>query len=179
MVGVDLSLTGTGLSRFVAGRIDTDLIKTIGRKTDTLQDRSERLTGIAHDVRTFALAASLIVIEAPSYGSKHGAQHDRSGLWWLVVNDLIQSGHEVATVSPQGRAKYATGKGNADKDSVLASAIRRYPDAMITNNNVADAVILGAMGKRRLGEPVEEYELVSTALDAMSGVAWPGGLRAA
>lgn len=180
VVGLDLSLTSTGFAWVKDGRLAlVDAIKTTGKKGDTLVDREARLSRIVDRIEIAVLAASpeLVVVEAPSYGSTMGAQHDRSGLWWLVVDKLFAHNLPVATVSPNGRAKYGTGKGNAAKDAVMADVVKRYGqgDIEIKGNDQADAVILAAMGSRHLGAEVE-VSLPLTHLSAMDGAYWPTGL---
>ena len=174
VMGIDLSLTSTGVAFAQDGKI-TDLyrIKTTGKKGDTLAQRQKRLGGIVQDVMGWVEdhRPNLVVIESPSYGSQHGSQHDRSGLWWLVVDNILAQQVQVATVTPNGRAKYATGKGNASKDAVLATVIKRYTDVEVTGNDVADAVVLAAMGSRYLGLSMDG--LSQAHLDAMDGAAWP------
>jgi crossover junction endodeoxyribonuclease RuvC len=183
VVGIDASLTGTAVvvidhdeETGVMRIVSSDLIETKGRKDASLAERWMRLQEIRSRVAKTAFVdrvdPDLVVIEAPSYGSNHGHAHDRSGLWWQIVALFCSWGIPVAAVSPQGRAKYATGKGNAGKDVVLASVVRGYPDFAVDNNNVADAVALVAMGCRYLGFPIEEGELSQAKLDAMSGAAW-------
>lgn len=180
VVGVDLSLTGTGLVSIGIGEDANDwyqeLVRTKGTKSDTLYQRQDRLNSILKQVHEFVLYGphgypSIVVIESPSFGSQHGAAHDRSGLWWLVVSDLRLHGVPVATVTPNGRAKYGTGKGNAPKDEVLVAAVKAFPWLDIVDNNVGDAAILAAMGARWIGEPVDEVG--KPQLDAMDGAAWP------
>lgn len=177
VMGLDLSLTATGVARAYNGRIQlAGTIKTAGHKGDDLAQREARLTKIRHLVMADVLSfdPELVVIEAPSYGSVHGAQHDRSGLWWLIVQGVFRAGYPVATVSPNGRAKYGTGRGNAPKDEVLAAVLRRYAsyDLVIPDNNAADAVLLAAMGSRYLGHLIEDNLPVKN-LDAMAGAYWP------
>jgi crossover junction endodeoxyribonuclease RuvC len=99
-----------------------------GKKTDTLQMRWNRLHTIRGQLaaRMYALDPDLVVIEAPSFGSQYGHPHDRSGLWWMVMDSLMTSRYDVAQVPPTVRAKYGTGKGNAPKDQVLTDVVRRY-----------------------------------------------------
>lgn len=179
VVGLDLSLTATGLAEF---RLDSGLLLvetfgTKGHKGDTFAQRGARLTKMADFILdwtcTPGMDPTLVVVEGPSYGSVFGSQHDRSGLWWLVVSVLMDEGIDVLVVSPRSRAKYATGSGNAKKDVVLAHVIERYADmtdeCRIANDNEADAVTLAAMGARYLGFPIEE-ELPAENLSAMDGV---------
>ena len=114
------------------------------------------------------------MLEAPSYGSATGSQHDRSGLWWMTYHRIVAStvGVTVLPVAPTVRAKYATGKGNASKDAVLAAAVRRYPDIDITGNDIADAVILMAIGCRLLGKPIDD-PMPATHLAALDKIQLP------
>jgi Holliday junction resolvasome RuvABC endonuclease subunit len=173
VTAIDLSLTSTG----VASAAGLRRIVSKGTADADLHTRAARLGGLAwsivdavvNDIRALP---DLVVIEGPSYGSRHGSAHDRSGLWWLVVDLLRAHDIPVAEVAPQSRAKYATGNGGAGKDRVLAAAIKRYPDADIDGNDVCDAHILRAMGLRHLGEPLEK-SLPQTHLGALRHVHWP------
>ena len=155
--GIDPSLQSTGLARFDFDRdgnlhsCPTKLIKTKGSFTNTLLERRGRMEGIVGQFAQFAAGCSLIVIEGPSFGSQGAGTHDRSGLWW----QLAMAAMDIATVievTPSQRMKYITGKGSGkDKDEVMAAAIRTYPWAEISNNNVADAVIFADIAARILG----------------------------
>jgi len=176
IAGIDLSLTSTGIA-LITTQPDADgrtrRIESKGHAKATLAQRNKRLTCLARDVTEQAAGADLIVIEQPAYSRQVGSMHDRSGLWWVVVNLLSEEyAATVVEVAPTTRARYATGKGNAAKDLVLAAVIKRYPDWDITGNDVADALILAAMGARHLGHPIES-SLPTTHLAAMAGVAWP------
>jgi Holliday junction resolvasome RuvABC endonuclease subunit len=184
VVGIDLSLTSTGLAS-AGDEVKLARIRSAAPKTPrhprtnkplppTLEQRRERLGLLCAKILTFVMLEepSLVCIEAPAYSSNVGSMHDRSGLWWLVVNGLFANGIPVAEITPTQRAKYATGKGTNDKDKVLAAVIRRYPDIEVTGNDVADALALTAMGRRRLGQPLEE-SLPKPNLEAMTNVRWP------
>lgn len=181
VVGIDLSLTSTGLIACKGGSIvDMENVKSKGTRKDALADRRERLFAIANEVVAFVedVNTDVVVIEAPSYGSKFGSQHDRSGLWWLVVNALLgdKYPYPIAMVAPQSRAKYGTGKGNAKKDVVLAHVIERYQDlapGKIANDDLADALLLAAMGSRWYGYQVEATEPPEANLEALNAVIWP------
>jgi crossover junction endodeoxyribonuclease RuvC len=185
IVGLDLSLTSSGVAiiNTGTGSIVVDRVRSKAPATDrhpktgkslpaTLQQRTDRLNSLARQITSAAELADLVVVEAPAFASKTGHMHDRSGLWWLVVNGLDVLGCTVAEVTTGGRMKYATGKGNASKDTVLAAAIRRYPEVEITGNDEADALIIAAMGARYLGHPIED-SLPQSHLAAMDNVAWP------
>jgi crossover junction endodeoxyribonuclease RuvC len=154
VVGLDLSLTGTGVAHIDDGGMHTTLITSKGKLADSLQMRASRLAVIKERIANLIPERALVIIEQPAYSQTGGSHHDRSGLWWLVV-DYLAAFNQVVEVAPGTLKKFATGKGNAGKDEMLAAAIRRYPEAEVTNNNVADAVHLAAMGARYLGHPQE------------------------
>ena len=174
VVGIDTSLTDTGIALIrdpqPQAPVELRRVRSKGKATDTLSQRRERLDRIAGQIvrETLSIGPELVVIEAPSFGSKHGHAHDRSGLWWLVVFSL--TAHvPVLEVAPTKRMKYATGKGQVAKDVVLTSVVRRYPWVQVADNNEADALVLAAIGARLLGAPVEP-DLPKGHLGAMDGL---------
>jgi crossover junction endodeoxyribonuclease RuvC len=189
VVGLDLSLTCTGVAVATQNGAITDRITSKPTPNATLADRAVRIGLITARVVDFVRGADLVIIEGPTYATSTGSQHDRSGLWWLVVNRLIAGTMPVVEVSPTTRCRYATGRGNASKDDVLSAVIRRYPHIDVNGNDEADALILAAMGARHLGHPLEPTKpdtgsglvaiLPQTHLAAMDAVTWPNPDRAA
>lgn len=182
IVGLDLSLSSTGVAhvqRYDGGayaaftRHLTVKARHVprGGEPHTLAERSVRLRRLAGMIVNECIDADLVVVEGPSYASDTGKAHDRAGLWWLVVGRLTGGGLNVVEVPPSTVKTYATGKGNASKDAVLAAVIRRYPAVEVSDNNEADALALAAMGARFTGHPLE-HELPKTHLRAMNGVRW-------
>lgn len=192
IVGVDLSLTSTGIARIEAvqavlpaypaedpprtvpgHRVNIARVQSKPPPTSrvTLASRSLRLRKIAGEVFGYCTGADLVVIEGPSYASDSGAAHDRAGLWWMVVGRLTGQGYNVVEVPPTVLKTYATGKGNAPKDAVLAAVVRRYPQVDVDQNDVADALVLAAMGARFIGQPIEP-DLPQTHTRALARVKW-------
>ncbi len=175
--GVDLSLASTGLAVVTETTIHINRVQSRGTADPTLPERRRRLSNLTHHILDVLIGAAvtgrtLVVVEGPSYGqTRQGGQHDRAGLWWLLVDRMLDMGWAVAEVPPASRAKYATGKGNAAKDSVMAAAIRRYPMAEIVGHDVADAVVLAAMGAHALGQPPAVVPALNAT--ALAKVAWP------
>lgn len=172
VVGIDLSLTSTGLA-------DSDgavmRVRTEPRKgTRPYDDDWRRIYAIRESVRDFGANSDLWVLEGPSLGSKGGHAHTRSGLWWQVYE---RADRPIAVVTPGTRMIYATGNGNAGKDACLAAVVKRYSGFDVTGNDVADAVTLMAMGARWLGYPVED-SLPKTHLRAMAAADWPKAVAA-
>ncbi|WP_064442604.1 hypothetical protein [Hoyosella altamirensis] len=170
-VGLDLSLTSTGVAIITKDGIFPRRIQSKGKKTDSWATRYQRLTMLAGEIADCVPPRSVVAVESPSYASNVSAsQHDRSGLWWLVYRQLMLNKQcTIVPVAPTVRAKYATGKGNAGKDAVLAAVVRRYTqvDTDINGNDVADAVVLAAIAARLWGDPVEDA-LPRTHLDALT-----------
>lgn len=164
--GIDLSLTSTGVCVRYEDETVTRLVtskpaKTLDQTIDRLRYLTETVTGL---VPRYAHVA----VEGPSYGSTTGHQHDRSGLWWLVVDALNRQRATIVSVPPKTRAMYATGNGSAGKDAVLAAMIRKHPLLPINDNNVADAVALCDIAARYFGHPVDD--LPETHTRAMKGI---------
>ena len=181
VVGLDLSLTGTGVAVRFTGLMGpesmTQLVKSDpadyrsardakDKPVATYADRLARLEDVLAEIEALIPTGSLVFLEAPSYGSNTSGTFDRSGLWWLTYQRLTALSCRVVPVAPTQRMLYATGKGRADKDQVLAAVVGRYPDLGVTNNNTADAVVLMAMAARAAGNPVED-KLQAANLKAM------------
>lgn len=178
VIGLDLSLTSTGIAVIENGVIvDTHNVKSSGKKGDGYPEFMERIYNLNSSL-SFLLSnlglydADLVVIEAPSHGSKFGNPHERAGLWWKTYERCWASSIPVATVAPTTRAKYITGSGKADKKEVLDAARATYGASNIPNHDIADAVGLAAMASRAMGFPVEA-DVTDAQLSAFNAVKWP------
>jgi Holliday junction resolvasome RuvABC endonuclease subunit len=187
VIGLDLSLASTGVAEIstvgaVAG-VHVHRIKSKTNGAASLPERGRRLRSIVRGISDFITHESddhdeLIVVEGPSYGqARQGGQHDRAGLWWLVVEEVTSLGYNVCEVPPTIVKKYATGAGNATKDAVMLAVARRYPNVPVTGNDEADALVLAAMGARHLGHPIDSLPQVH--LQAMTKVHWPTPIEGA
>lgn len=164
VVGVDSSLTGTGRAVVDDGKpLGVNVLRSTGKRADTVPQRQQRIRDLADRVtgwgRTQLVAdwpavgvvrPDLVVIEGPSHASRGGSPWDRAGLWWAIL--VRWQGVPVAVVPPSCRAKWATGKGNADKAAVAAVAARLCPDVDLPSSDAADALVLALMGAHALGE---------------------------
>lgn len=168
IVGLDLSLTSTGIAR-ISDKVWADrIVPRNKRDYARLQYLLTEISGLTED-------ADLIVVEGPSFGSgtnaRQAGHHERGGLWWLVTWRLWRKQRPFAVVPPATLKRYATGKGNAPKDAVLAAAIRRYRQAEFDGNDAADALVLAAMGADQLGRPIAPVPQTHRA--ALAAVKWP------
>lgn len=173
VIGVDLSLTATGLS----DGSRTWLIRSSGKKADDLPTRAARLSDLRGAVVLACASADLVMIEQPAFASQTGHMHDRSGLWWQIVADLFDLNRAVVEVAPTALKKYATGKGNANKGAVIDATARRFPTIDTgADDNRCDALWLAQMGLDYLtgNSPVPAAQRA-----VLSNIRWPANLRAA
>jgi len=148
VIGLDLSLTATGVAHMRGDQVVTDTITPPANRRAGLL----RLRWLRDHLLELIGAPALVVVEGPSYGSTGAGQHDRAGLYWLVLDGLWSRGVPVAVAPPANVKRYATGAGGgpkASKDAVLLAAARRFP-GFDGDNNAADALWLAAMGTDRL-----------------------------
>ncbi len=141
-VGIDLSLTSTGLCV-----LDTE--RTISRIVPDKLRGFERV----HYIVAAILAAlppadelPAIFIEGYSFGSKGRAIFDIAECGGIVRWELGQHGYTYTDVPPASLKKWATSKGNADKGLMLATAIRKY-DYEGSSHDEADALLLAYYGR--------------------------------
>lgn len=185
VLGIDSSLTATGLAIVDLDDILAPEVHTIASKPGDLpgiDGRVQRQARICRQLLDHATVAfldaepPLVVIEQPAYSSRTGHQHDRSGLWWRIIDRLLERQANIVEASPTSRARYATGKGNASKDEVLLAVARRYPHVDVSNNNEADALVLAAMGADLAGRPL--VDLPATHRTALDKITVPSGWAA-
>lgn len=176
VLGLDLSLTGTGIARI--GGDGVELLTTVRPGARRGHERIAYILDAIHEAQEHALL-DLVVIEGPSYGNQGSGErqqghHERAGLWWLVAQSLYDFRYAYAVVSPAARAKYATGNGRAGKAEVKAAVRERYGHlvtAGIRNDNEADALTLAAMGVDHLGGRLVDVPAINR--QALLRAAWP------
>jgi len=164
VLGLDLSLTGTGL----AGNTWTETLKPPAKLHDVARIDWIRNTIVDRYLDDVAL----VVVEGPAYSRQANQQghHERAGLWWVTIRALWRRGVPYAVVTPGGLKRYATGKGDASKDEVLVAVTRRF-DWFAGDNNAADALVLAAMGADHLGAPI--VAMPEKHRTALAAVTWP------
>ena len=175
VVGIDASLTGTGLAAVGAwaGEPYAVVVGRKGKRSEPLEMRATRQDALLAEARRFIITASpdLVAIEAPAFGTPGGSTWDRAGLWWGLVQIARGRGIPVVEISPRTRALYATGNGNAGKPEVL-SGVQATLQLSYDEENMIDATVLALIGARWLGSPIDG-PLQAHHKRAMAGVAWP------
>lgn len=135
IVGIDLSLTATGLC--VDGTCDTIKLKTVGM---------DRLDRIRMNVLEAVDGASLVVVEGYAMGTaRQSGTYAVGELGGLIRWSLWDHDIPYVEVPPATLKQFATGKGNANKDAMVATAARLGCPA--DDNNAVDAWWLWHMGR--------------------------------
>ena len=162
VVGLDLSLTSTGIGivDLDSGTAYTRAVRSSGKKTDTLAMQVARIQDLTDNIVDSVTVCDpeLVVVESAAFSTrKDSSAHRRAGLWWSVVGDLHTQGFTVVTLSPSELKKFATGKGNASKDAMVARAVSTWGEEVLGTqfNDTADALFLATAGAFALGETVE------------------------
>lgn len=164
VIGLDLSLTSTG----VATPTGEHRISTM--PTSTLADRLRSFaTSVARVIDEHHPVDLVVVEDLPKNvrfgGVDLGMIH---GVFRYLWDDI--AGPPLAWIPPATLKKYATGKGAAKKDEMLAAAIRRLGYGG-HHHDEADAMWLRAAGHDRLGDPLAVLPVAQRlALDAID---WP------
>lgn len=177
ILGIDSSLTATGLCQIDVDHGQTPVLRTatVGAPKPTA-DKSKR--AMVRRVNSLMLQVELAITDGGSgrklqFGERmmlpdliaieslaYGAKGDSAWVLPWVFGRVIELAEvydiPLITVGTTARAKFATGKGNADKDTVMLAAAKRWPEAQVANNNEADALIVAAVGCYYLGYPIAE-----------------------
>lgn len=157
---------GRGSSSCVAGTrdgISSGIIEPEGMKG------TKRLRYIRGLVLDIASGADLVVIEGLAFGAKGNAMLDLAGLAAVVRIALADREQPYVDIPPASMKLFATGKGNAPKDEVLACAVRKL-DYPRHNHNEADALWLLQMAQMHTGELIAGNEHQRRAL---AKIVWP------
>lgn len=146
MIGVDLSLTATGLADSTkrTGRVGRQGVTClpIGERGAAMRTLARRIAGWPE------AAPSLVVIEGLEAvaGAGNGASAERHYLWWVMVTHWLSHGTPVATVHPTRLKLITTGSGRAGKPEIT-NTVRSWgfwdPGR---DHNQADAAALCRIG---------------------------------
>jgi Holliday junction resolvasome RuvABC endonuclease subunit len=171
VLGLDLSLTATGVALPDGTSYTIKLGAQYTIKLGAQWKGMDRLRRIRSEVfdAVAVHAVDLVAVEGYSYNSRNGGEKlgELGGVIRLALYDY---GIDYVDVPPASLKKYATGKGNASKNEVLAAAVRRlgYDGA---DDNEADALWLRAMALDWYGTPA--VAMPATHRDGLVKVAWP------
>ena len=161
ILALDLSLTATGWC--CDGQ--TGVIKPKVRGWERINQITSAILDLRQD-------ADIVVLEGYSYGSQGRAIVQVHGLGEIVRFKFWKAEVPYADVPPSTLKKYTTTRGNADKDDMIANAIRRF-GFQGCNNNECDAYMLWVMACTRYGCWDRGATPTQSQIDALAKVEWP------
>jgi Holliday junction resolvasome RuvABC endonuclease subunit len=140
-VGLDLSLTGTGVC--VRGdELKVETIKTVPKNFDNDLDRM--LFIVKSIMGKIPSNVKLICVEdffTPAKSFQIGAAISLAMLGALVRAEMYKAGLPFVVISPNQLKKYVTGKGSGQKSLILRETYKRW-NVDAKDDNQADAVVL-------------------------------------
>ena len=164
VLGIDLSLTSTGVALIRRdGSVATESI-TSSKGTDSLTSRSNRLAHVTEAIaswlsewrptQTRTENVELALIES-LFSSRSGAGLvERGWLWGKVVDKAISREVPIGEVSNSVVKKWATGGGRAEKLTMGVHMGRLFPDVLFGSDDEVDALAIAHIAACRLGYPV-------------------------
>ena len=183
MVGLDLSLTSTGVSDGARTEVfQTEPGGRLEARMDFLVRSVRRFVSSAPSER-FHLGhgADLAVIESGAFsrGAQSEAAEILSALRLMVRHRLWLMAVPYAMVAPTTLKAWFTGNGKATKPEMVAVADARhgtyFSDVPVKKGryDLADALGLAAMGYARIGQPLVRLDAGQQRLASLDAVKWP------
>jgi crossover junction endodeoxyribonuclease RuvC len=164
ILGLDLSLTGTGWSLWGSeynhdeGLINTDKLEGLDRMDHILKDIQNLI-----DIKNKPAGEILVILEDFSFASKGSSVFQIAGLGHIIRHWLWTQSIDFILIPPTVLKKFVTGAGNSDKSVMLKEVYKRW--GYDTNDdNIGDAYSLGRMGRAMLEW---DTELVGFQKDAL------------
>lgn len=144
VIGIDLSLTGTGIIKLQDGKITNQkLIKSKPNgdlPIDELKRIMEIRESIAREIETdINSIIQLVAIEGLAFMARNTtALVQLSGLNYMIREKLYSLKIPFVIVAPTSLKKFITGKGNIAKEMMLLETYKKYK-VYFTDNNLCDA----------------------------------------
>lgn len=139
-VGLDLSLTGTGLVILKDGEILKQVLIKSKPRGDSPADEIIRLMKIRDDIMSFiddvpVNEIELVAIEGLAFAiTKTSSIMQLAALNYMVREALYNRCLSFVLVSPTSLKKFITGKGVGQKDVMMLETYKRYGVTLLDNN---------------------------------------------
>lgn len=180
LVGLDLSLTGTGAASTHDHHGDPVLTcRTLASRwgADRPHDRlNDILAGIAAVMRC---EPHLVVVEAASYGSVGNAVDQLAGLRWITRHWLWSRGIRYVEMAPATVKVWATGSGaTSGENKVTKQRVREEITATyghlvhVASHDEADALSMLSAACAAYGQPLARVTMPKKTR-ALGTVKWP------
>jgi Holliday junction resolvasome RuvABC endonuclease subunit len=176
VVGLDLSYTGTGIARWSGGRLSVRTVRTERPDHDHngWSWPRRQLQIVQAIVRQLGQVGDQVLVckedRLPSMDVAGNSALDLAGLHAVVDYVLASRQVPIAKVNLMHLKQYATGKGNATKDDMVAAAERTFP-ILVANDNEADALWLLAMALHKYGAPLTQVPVARAV--KIDRTTWP------
>ncbi len=167
-LGLDLSLTGTGVVALEDGEIIIQRLIKSKPAGDLPVDELNRIRTIIRDIESCVIKATTIhvaVIEGLAFMVKNAtALVQLSALNYMVREMLFKHQIPFVIVAPTTLKKFVTGSGGSKKDVMLMEMFKRY-GVTILDDNENDAFGLAKIGEELLSKnkdklPVFQQEVL-------------------
>jgi Holliday junction resolvasome RuvABC endonuclease subunit len=175
VVGLDLSMTSTGVAIIESGRRMPELCKV---RSHSAGEGYPQDAVRFHQLRADLMAvipkdADLVVMEGPAFGAKGNRIVQMFWLWGKIYDCLFLARKmPVVVVPPSTVKKFSTDKGNADKIAVALAVSRMWPGLNLTSDDEADALALASMGAVHLRMPLP-FKVLERHKLALGKIDWP------
>lgn len=158
VIGLDLSLTSTGIAT-----PDGEIALRSGPTTGM-----ERLAFIRAEISTIARSYvdPVVYIEGYSFSSRASHAHAAGELGGVIRLMLWTDAIPYVDIPPATVKKFATGKGNANKDLVVSHVTNRA-GRIFDSNDIVDAYVLRSIGCVLQGQPCPLGDMPKTHLAAL------------
>lgn len=162
-VGLDLSLTGTGLTvleyeakESIYGSKHEPILKLyksklVETKPTTLME--QRYLIIWNEISFIEKIRYCggIYIEGLSYASTGSKFAELAGLHYFIRTKLIESNQNFDIIPPTTLKKYVTGKGNSNKNIMIKEIYKKW-NVDFNDDNLADSYALARMSFEKWGK---------------------------
>lgn len=180
-IGLDLSLTGTGVAALdlITGILTTAVHTSPAPACDTLSAHANRHRALIDGITAQVIAANpaIVVVEDLQFSvrEKDSSLTRRGFLWWAVVEQLCAAGIPVTAVAPQLIKQFAAGKGNCNKNEVVAAYATAWPEAARGANiaDRADATWAAAIGTAWLRCDVLPFRITAVRRKVLANLTKP------
>jgi crossover junction endodeoxyribonuclease RuvC len=151
--GLDMSLASTGFSKIDSSGFKIETIKTKSLKHGDFPNDIERIDHIVGECMSRIESPSLVCVEdffVPMNKAQFGSAIKLIGLGTMMRKALYDAKMPFVVISPSQIKKFATGKGNCQKNMVLRDVYKKW-NVEAKDDNQADAFVLAKIAESILG----------------------------
>ena len=147
-VGLDLSLTGTGIVVLsdAGDIIHQDLIST--KASSEIEFRLHFIAGEIIDKLLNYLPSNIVIyMEGLSFGSKGSSILELAGLHYFIRTRFYDMGYNYKVIEPTKLKKFITGSGKSPKSIIIKEIYKKWGEDF-NNDNIADAYALAKFSQQ-------------------------------